>query len=93
MSNISVPITMRTVPGPAPELSKRTRIPVEVLSNCPRCSEEVTIDYTRDYLSYPVPGEPFTIYFCHECEDGEECEWESEQVVLRVTIEPVVAKG
>lgn len=75
------------------ELSKRTYLPFTVYSRCPICGHECFNDLSDSYLSYPVPGDAYKIYFncgedsCNGNQDHEYIEWE-ERVFFDVTIEP-----
>lgn len=55
---------------------KRFYVPGVILpSICPGCGERVEKDLGKRYLDYPVTGVNL-LYFYHECDDEEDCEWE-----------------
>lgn len=66
------------------ELDKRFYMPGYVLkSTCPNCNKRFEMDFATNYLSYPVVGNPASVY-CY-CENGCGTEWEV-KVVVRVTL-------
>lgn len=53
------------------EGDKRQHLPYELVFDCPSCGEEITHDFTDNYLSYPLWGEEESVGgCCNEC--GEE---------------------
>lgn len=82
-------VTVKSTPSDeAIELDiKRLYLPGVVLSaKCPKCGKKAKSDLGKDYLSYPSANVPIdhTMY-CGKCDDG----W-TEEIILRVGVEPVV---
>ena len=65
---------------------KRFYIPFKVTAKCPKCGKDNEADLDDQYLSYPILGEPESVYFtCYEEDGGCEEEY-TVDVILGLTL-------
>lgn len=56
--------------GKGTELDKRTYIDGVVVEKVCNCGEVLTFDLGRDYLNYPIVGQPYSLsFYCEKCEE------------------------
>jgi len=81
-------ITKIQNPFPEIEISvKRFYLDDVIISSiCPHCRKETSRDLGQNYLSYPDVNQDIKIGFYHDCDDGNEEEWD-ETIKIRLQIE------
>lgn len=63
---------------------KRFHMPGVVASDeCPKCAKTSVLDFTHDYLPYPVVGKPVLI--CFYCEDCDQDWQQKANIAIQVT--------
>ena len=60
------------------ELGPRVFLAKTLVDKCPGCDTKLKIDFSRDPLNYPTPGEPIINTF--ECSDCD-LEWDVETII------------